>query len=89
MMKFTFSMRAVALIILTPALLGLGGCSYINKSSFSQNRDKTYLGAKSIPPLKVPPGIATSAFQSTYPVSDRQYPVRAEDVSIEPPGLNL
>lgn len=77
--------RAVILAALFP--LVLTGCSYLSKSSISQNKDKTYLSAQSIPPLKIPPGIASSAFQSAYPVSDRQYSRAEEDVSVLPPGL--
>lgn len=75
-----------ALILLLP--IALGSCSHFSKSTFSQNRDKTYLSAKSIPPFKIPPGISSAAFHSKYPVSDRQYPSFVEDVSITPPGLN-
>jgi uncharacterized lipoprotein len=65
------------------------GCSYLPSSSnYLADRDKQYLSAKSIPPLKIPPGIASSSFHSSYPVSSRQYPISAEDVSIAPPGLN-
>lgn len=53
-----------------------------------QNRDKHYLTAHSVPPLKIPPGIASSAFHTEYPVSDRQYSEEAKEVSIVPPGLN-
>jgi uncharacterized lipoprotein len=73
------------LICLLPIMLA--SCSYISKSSFSQNHDKTYLYARSIPPLKIPPGIANSSFHSDYPVSPRYYSIAAEDVSVEPPGL--
>lgn len=73
------------LICLLPVTLM--GCSYLSKSSFSQNKDKSYLSAQSIPPLRIPPGIATSSFHATYPVSYRTYPLAAKDVSVEPPGL--
>ena len=73
------------LIILPVTLMG---CSYISKSSFVQNRDKGYLKAQSIPPLKIPPGISSDKFHNLYPVSDKQYSERYEDVSIAPPGLN-
>jgi len=66
----------------------LVGCSYISKSTFSQNKDRSYLNAKSIPPLRIPPGVAGSSFHAAYPVSDKTYPVSAEDVSLIPPGLN-
>jgi len=74
------------IVLLLPILVV--GCSYLPTSTFIANRDKQYLSAKSIPPLKIPPGIASSAFHNAYPVSDRQYPISAEDVSIVPPGLN-
>ena len=79
------ALRVLLLCLLLPGILM--GCSYISKSSFSQNRDKTYLYARSIPPLRIPPGIANSAFHSAYPVSYRTYPMSVEDVSVVPPGL--
>jgi uncharacterized lipoprotein len=79
-------MKLRLLISLLPVIL-LTSCSSIPKGSFSQNRDKTYLSARSIPPLRIPPGIATSAFHSDYPVSDRTYPRAVEDVNLVPPGL--
>jgi uncharacterized lipoprotein len=81
-------MNSVLRLLILVLPITLAGCSYLTKSSFSQNRDRSYLAARSIPPLKIPPGIAGSAFHSAYPVSDRQFPVSAEDVSIVPPGLN-
>ncbi len=71
------------MLLFLPTLLV--SCAYL--PSFTQGRDQQYLEAKSIPPLRVPPGIATSAFHNSFPVSDRQYPEAAKDVSIVPPGL--
>lgn len=62
-------------------------CSYLSKQTIIQNRDKEYLSARSIPPLKIPPGISSSTFQSYYPVSNRQYPKAQQTVSILPPGI--
>ncbi len=73
------------MVILLP--VSLMGCAYISKSSVIQNRDKQYLAAKSIPPLRIPPGLASSAFKNSFPVSDRQYPESAKTVSDVPPGL--
>jgi uncharacterized lipoprotein len=67
--------------------LMLVGCSYITTPSVIKNRDKHYLTARSIPPLKIPPGISSSAFENAYPVSDRYYPENAKYVSLTPPGL--
>ncbi len=65
----------------------LMSCSYISKP-FSQNGHTDYMKAQSIPPLKMPSGVASNGFQNYYPVSDRTYPKSAVDVSIIPPGLN-
>lgn len=81
-------MNSVIRVSVVLLLMAVTSCSYIAKSSMTQNRDKSYLAARSIPPLKIPPGIASSSFHSAYPVSDRQYSTAAEDVSIVPPGLN-
>lgn len=68
--------------------LALTGCTYISKATNTFNaHDKDYLTAKSIPPLKIPPGLASSSFQNLYPIPDRYYPVSAERVSEVPPGL--
>lgn len=78
--------RALLLVVALPMVLI--SCSYISKSSITQNRDKGYLAARSIPPLRIPPGLSSKDFHNQYPVSDRQYPRAVEDVSIMPPGLN-
>lgn len=72
------------LCLLLPILLT--GCSY--SSSYVQTKDKAYLSAHSTPPLRIPPGISSSAFDNYYPVSDRTYPDKAKDVSLVPPGLS-
>lgn len=56
-------------------------------SSIMQNRDKHYLSAKSVPPLRIPPGVAAASFHTEYPVQNRTYSLSAEEVSIVPPGL--
>lgn len=72
------------LLLLLP--ISLTGCTYIPKSSVFANRENAYLAAKSIPPLKIPPGLSSSAFHNYYPVSDRDYP-GYKNVNIIPPGL--
>ncbi len=78
-------MKLVIRFILVATVLSLTGCSYL--SSSLEYRDKAYLKAKSIPPLRIPPGVASSSFENSYPVSNRQYPIVQEDVSTTPPGL--
>lgn len=65
----------------------LAGCAYITNTTGMQSQDKHYLAARSIPPLRIPPGLSSHSFENQYPVSDRQYPEAAKTVSLVPPGL--
>jgi uncharacterized lipoprotein len=69
--------------------IALIGCSHLSTPTIIKNRDKHYLAARSVPPMRIPPGLSSEAMHNQYPVSDRQYPVSAEDVSLVPPGLNM
>ncbi len=69
----------------------ISGCSTTANSSISsviQNRDKSYLTAKTIPPLRIPPGISSDTLQNMYPIADKNYPEESKKVSLVPPGLN-
>lgn len=79
----TFIMRLLTLCL----FITLVSCSYISQSSLLNKGNREYLSAKSIPPLRTPPGIASSTIQSYYPVSYRNYPPSALDVNLKPPGL--
>jgi uncharacterized lipoprotein len=85
-MKFVVKSVVKSLVIILPFMLI--SCSYLSKATFSQNKDKSYMAAKSIPPLNVPPGLSSDGFNNKYPVSGKQYPTSVQDVSIYPPGLN-
>jgi uncharacterized lipoprotein len=61
-------------------------CSYIPGTSIFQKREKDYLNARSIPPLKIPPGLSSDTIQNYYPVTYRERPPQG-DVNITPPGL--
>lgn len=65
----------------------LTACSWMPKPSFIQNRDLVYLSAKSVPPLRIPPGLESNEFHNYYPIPDRGYPGGAMNVSLSPPGL--
>lgn len=67
-------------------LVILSGCSTI-KNQIIVDRDTHYLSARSIPPLKIPPGTSSRSFHSYYPVSDRCYPECEKNVPVVPPGL--
>jgi len=68
------------------SILMLTACTFSNHNVIA-NRDTAYLSAKSVPPLQIPPGLASSTIQAEYPVSDRQYPESAKHVSLIPPDL--
>lgn len=74
-------------IILMTLGLVLTSCSYVRKPAFIQNRDTHYLSARSIAPLRIPPGVPSDGFENKYPVPDRAYPARQKNMSIVPPGL--
>ncbi len=78
------SFKVIAACLVT---ISLTGCSYITKTTGLQSQDNQYLKAKSIAPLRIPPGISSDSFENKYPVSDRQYPEAAKSVSLIPPGL--
>ena len=73
---------SILLLILTVCLVS---CAQF--TSTFQRGDKQYLQAKSIAPLKIPPGINTEAFHNEYPVSDKNYSTQTKEMSIIPPGL--
>lgn len=79
-----FKMRFLLLLIATSLV---ASCSHIPRPSFIENRDTKYLSARSIPPLRIPPGVSSNAFINYYPIPDRHYPPGTENVSIVPPGL--
>ncbi|MFZ2315205.1 MAG: hypothetical protein WAW86_06065 [Gammaproteobacteria bacterium] len=76
--------RLVSLLL--PA--ALMSCSYITPPKVIQSRDDQYLTARSVAPLKAPPGISSDAFHNNYPIPDHVYPEASKRVSIVPPGLN-
>lgn len=67
--------------------LSLTGCAYIAQHSIIQHREQDYLTARSIPPIKVPPGLSSSMFQNSYSVSDKHYPEAVLKQSTLPPGI--
>lgn len=87
----TIKIKFAKYALVTASLLSLIGCSSTATSSISsviQNRDKSYLTANSVAPLRVPPGISSATIQNQYPIADRSYPEASKKVSIMPPGLN-
>lgn len=77
----------IRFFVLVFPIMMLMGCSYIAIPSGLQPKDRHYLEARSIPPLKIPPGMSSSAFQTSYPVSDRAYPENEKKINLVPPGL--
>lgn len=70
------------------SLAALAGCSYVyGDRGVIQNRDKEYLKAESVPPLRIPPGLSSSTIAAHYPVPDRYYPASSKVVPLTPPDL--
>lgn len=82
-MRPTFT-RCLMMLLITTTVTS---CSYLTSSTSARNRNKEYLTARSIAPINVPPGISSSAFSTTYPVSNRPYYGTAVNISLIPPGL--
>ena len=79
-----FFLRLFMLLLCSLILIS---CGTLPSSSFVKNRDKEYLSAQSISPLKIPPGISSDAFQDKYPISDKNYSEKTKPISLVPPGL--
>ena len=73
------------LMLLLPIFLM--SCATFSPSSMIKSKNREYLSAESIPPLRIPPGIASSTIQTYYPVSYKNYPPATLDVNLIPPGL--
>jgi len=77
-------MKHIFKLLVICGLVSLAACT---RSEPFTGRDKQYLAARSVQPLRVPPDISTSAFHNEYPVSDHYYPDKVLEVSLIPPGL--
>lgn len=78
--------KKIAAIMLA---LMLTSCSYIyGNNGVIVNRNTDYLKARSIPPLKIPPGLSSSTFRNEYPIPDRQYPGSMAKPDLTPPYLD-
>jgi uncharacterized lipoprotein len=80
-------MKLITRSLLLLLALPLASCSYFTGTN-AQARDQAYTQAHSIPPLRIPPGVASSQFHNEYPVSDRNYPTNVIKTDIVPPGLS-
>ncbi len=75
------------LVLSLLTLFLLSGCSCIKNNKYIQNRDRDYLCAQSIPPLRIPCGLSNSTIQTKYPIPDRCYTDCQKQVDLTPPGL--
>jgi len=82
-------MYNIKIIAITCLVLFLNACSYIyGNNGVIINRNTDYLKARSIPPLRIPPGISSSTIHAEYPVPDRQYPGSLTKPDLTPPYLD-
>lgn len=79
-------LRFLKIVCLLSVII-LNGCCYIyGEKGIIQHRDTDYMRAYSIPPLRIPPCLASSTIQAHYPVSERYYgPLKRIDLT--PPEL--
>ncbi len=74
-------------IFLLASLLALTGCGYIyGENGIIKNRSLDYQKARSIPPLRIPPGLSSSTITAHYPTSEHNYN-RNTKVDLTPPEL--
>ena len=64
-------MSVSRLFLLALCAGSISACSILSPTSDIPTRDKNVAAAKSIPALRIPPGMASDQFQASYPVSDR------------------
>ena len=76
-------MRVLVRLFILSLIFFLTGCG----SGIMQNHDKRYLEAKSIPPVRIPPGVSSIPFHSQYPAPYVVPSDQAKEVSLVPPGL--
>lgn len=77
-------LKIIFLSVLTATITS---CSHIyGEEGLIRSRDTTYLQAKSIPPLHIPPNLSSSKIQTYYPVSNT-HSIRKENVDLTPPEL--
>lgn len=81
-------LRQLKLLFVLSVLFITASCSQIyGEQGVIKGRDSEYLQAKSIPPLKLPPGSSASAVEEHYPVSAKDFPESSKRVSLIPPEL--
>lgn len=81
-------MHHIRNILIIFLMLILTSCSRLyGERGLIPNRDTDYLRARSIAPIKIPPGYSSDTIHSEYPISERSYPGNPKPDLI-PPGLN-
>lgn len=83
-------MRYTKLIFTVLIALILASCSHIyGDRGFIKDKDKEYLKAQNIAPIRIPPGYSSNTIQSIYPVSNREYPRPPQNLDLTPPELGV
>ncbi len=81
-------MRFIKIFLIITLFVSLTACSRLyGDNGYISNRDRTYLKAKSTPPLVIPPGLSSSTIHEEYPVANKNYGTQTKDVSLTPPEL--
>lgn len=80
-------MKFVLSLVMLCWAFSLTGCAWITSTAFPKDKEKPQLHARSVPPLKIPPGLSSDQFHAKYPIADTQYALNSADASVLPPGL--
>jgi len=64
------------------------GCSYVSgNNGIFVNRNKDYLKATSVEPIKIPPGVSSSTIKNEYPIAKKNYSKDKMVPDLKPPYL--
>lgn len=81
-------LQKIKIFLIAILVINIAACSHIyGERGYLKDRDYDYLKARSIPPMRVPPGLSSEKISPNYPVPERSYPPQAARIDLSPPGL--
>jgi uncharacterized lipoprotein len=80
--------RILKFLFLSSLVVTLTACSHVyGEHGVLKDRDNEYLKARSIPPLRIPPGYSSDQIEAKFPVSTGNYSLADAKVELTPPGF--
>ena len=81
-------LHKIKILLVSLLVLNITACSHIyGEQGLLKNRQYEYMKARSIPPMRVPPGYSSEQIQANYPISTESYSLEAARIDLSPPGL--